>query len=268
MTRSHFLNPLDQLNTVCVTSRQYSFCWGRKVGPFTRYPNYLHPPFSVVYINVHINGWIYSATFIKSYLGTLLTPFLFLSLLFYCGCLNTLPGLSRSGSSRGRWMKFRLIIESDTEVSPRASGWVSNSIKSKQSQTGPPMQAWSLQASGKREGRSQQSLACILSTLPGQAMDSALALAWQSQGAEWPSAPVTLSQMIHHNWGGASSRTCDTHRWEDSSFVLLSVSHGIQGPGGWGAGKGSKSGNHKHDPNHFHPFLSLEPDSETGQWWG
>lgn len=29
-----FLNPLDQLNTHCLTSMQYSFCWGREVGPF------------------------------------------------------------------------------------------------------------------------------------------------------------------------------------------------------------------------------------------
>lgn len=85
----------------------------------------------------------------------------------------------------------------------------------------------------------------------------------RARGAEWPCAPVTLSQMIHYSWGGASSRTCDTHRWVDSSFVLLSAGHGIQGPGGWGAGKGSKSGNHKYDPNHhFHLSLALEPDRE------
>lgn len=133
---------------------------------------------------------------------------------------HILHGLTRSGSSPGRWMKFRLIIGSDTEVSPRASGWVSNSIKSKQSQTGPPMQAWSPQASGEREGRYQQCLACPLYTLLGQAMDSALALARQNQGAEWPCAPVTLSQMIHHNWGGTSSRTCDTHTAEWSAALF------------------------------------------------
>lgn len=125
------------------------------------------------------------------------------------------------------------------------------------------MQAWSLQASEEREGRFQQSLAGPPSTLPGRAVDSALALARQSQGAEWPCALVTLSQMIHYSWGGASSRTCDTHRWVDSSFVPLSAGHGMQGPGGWGAGKGSKSGNHKYDPkHHFHPSLALQPDRE------
>lgn len=151
-------------------------------------------------------------------------PFPLLALLLWMS-QHILLGLTGSGSSPGRWMKFRLIIGSDTEVSPRASDWVSNSIKSVQSQTGPPMQAWSLWASGERERSSQQSLACPLFTLLGQAMDSALALARQNQGAEWPCAPVTLSQMIHYNWGGASSRTCDTHtdEWTAALFHCQSA---------------------------------------------
>lgn len=87
--KSPFLNPLDQLDAGCVASMQHSFAEPWKVGPFTRYPNYLHPHFPVLCIDLHINPWIYSATIIKSYLGPLFTPFLILSLRFYCGCLNT-----------------------------------------------------------------------------------------------------------------------------------------------------------------------------------
>lgn len=124
----------------------------------------------------------------------------------------------------------------------------------------------------KLQGRGRGDLCKVLPALSLLSLGRRWIQHWhwqrQSQRAEWPCAPVTLSQMIHHNWGGASSRTCDTHRWVNSSFVPLSVSHGIQGTGGWGAGKGTKSGNHKHDPNHhFPPSFSLEPDSEREPHW-
>lgn len=43
-----FLKPLEQLNTHCVTSMQYGYCWDRKVEPFSSYPDYLHPDFSLI----------------------------------------------------------------------------------------------------------------------------------------------------------------------------------------------------------------------------
>lgn len=81
-------------------------------------------------------------------------------------------------------------------------------------------------------------------------------------------------QLLFRRWftiteGGASSWTCDTHRWVDSSFVPLSVSYSIRGRGVLGAAKGSKTRNHKQQPKPPFPSLPspfLEPYSERGPW--
>lgn len=69
---------------------------------------------------------------------------------------------------------------------------------------------------------------------------------WQSQGAEWPCAPVTPSQMIHYNWRRASSRTCDAHAQMSGQQLCSIISQPWDSGTEWvGSRKGWQCGNHK-----------------------
>lgn len=131
---------------------------------------------------------------------------------------HMLCALTRCGSSPGWRLKFRLIMRSDTEVSLRASGCVSNSIKSKPLQTG---HICRLELS-ESQPEGKQGLSKVLPAF------SLLCLGriWIQCRLAKPTAKVTVCSSS--SAADYSSSIFDTHRRVDSSFVALSVSRGIQ----------------------------------------
>lgn len=174
---------------------------------------------------------------------------------------HILRGLTRSGSSPGRWMKFRLIIGSDTEVSPRASGWVSNSIKTKQPQTGPPMQAWSLRASGEWVG-SKVLLALSLLSLGRRWIQH-----WHWQGGARGQSDRVL-QLFCRRWftitegGLRAGHVTHTDEWTAALFHYQSAT-GFRKQEGGEQEKAARAGIINSIQTTISlPFPPLEPDSE------